>query len=104
MASVLIDQNSTATAEILSDIFRPSAGAVSSVFIVHSSDVDLTVDVQVDMGGSTGWVDYIVGESVTAGQAHAIVVDVPLPQRVAVTPASSSSTDVRVLAQSSGQK
>jgi len=104
MASVLIDQTSTATAEILSDTFRPQAGAVSSSFICYTSAVDVDVDVQVDMGGSVGWVDYIVAETVTAGEASVIVVDVPLPQRVAVTPASSSSTDIRVLAQSSGQK
>lgn len=101
---VLFDSTTEATTEVFSAVFKPDAGAVSSSFLLYSSAVNLTVDIEVDMGGSIGWVDYIVDEAVTAGTAQAIVVDVDLPQRVAITPASGTATAVKVLASSNGVK
>lgn len=104
MLKSLLYETSTATDELVSEVFLPSAGAVSNTFLVGSSEVDLTVDIQVDMGPGLGWMDYLSGESVTAGTATAFIVDVNLPQRVAVTPASTTSTVIKVLAQSNGVK
>lgn len=99
---ILFDTSTSATTEVYSEIFRPHAGSVSSSFAIYSSDVDLTVDVQIDMGGDIGFVDYIAGEEVLAGTAHVVVVDVSLNHRLAITPASDSETRIKVMGQSNG--
>lgn len=98
----LYDETVSSTDPVFSEAFRPGAGSVSSSLVVYSASVELDVTVEVDMGADVGWVPYIVGETAPAGQALVIVVDVPLPQRVRLVPASGGSTRVRVLAASAG--
>lgn len=105
-AKVLVDDVATSSTDaVTSDLFRPHAGAVSSSYLVYSSGVAGTVDLEVDLGGDAGWQPYISDEAVSAGGLTVLVSDVPtLTHRVVITPDSGTASTWRVLAASAGQQ
>jgi hypothetical protein len=89
---LLLDAPLEAGVELHSSVFRPLAGSTSSSLVVAAT-IDVSADIEVDVGGAFGW-RAVATVAIPGSGATVVALDLGLPHRLRLTAETAGAVRV----------